>query len=69
MAASRIDTVSWWLSVVWASIAVTILGFQLADTDVAVSTIVFTVITSWLGLHFSLNHLYAVARRMKDGAR
>lgn len=65
---SRADKVSFWVSVVWASIAVTILGFQLAATDLAVSTFVFVIITSWLGLYFSLDHLYAVARRMRDGA-
>jgi hypothetical protein len=68
MSARQADKAAFWVSVVWASIAVVILGFQLAAADVAVSTIVFAVVNSWLGLYFGLNHLYAVARRMKGGA-
>jgi hypothetical protein len=66
--ARRADTVSFWVSIVFASIAVSILGFQLAAADVSISTSVFAIFWSWMGLYLGLNHLYAVARRAKDGA-
>lgn len=64
--ASRADRVSFWVSVVTASVMASVLGWQLAETGLAVSTFVFAVVTSWTGLYLGLNHIYESFRRAQQ---
>lgn len=68
MNARRADTISFWVSVVTASVMAALLGFRLSSTDLDVATFVFAVVSSWTGLYMVLNHVYAVARRVRGGA-
>lgn len=69
MSQSRVDAIAFWVSVVWATVAATLLGFQLAKANLPVSLLLFAVFTSWMGLYFGMNHVYEAARRAKGGTR
>jgi len=63
------DSLVFWLFALVGAFAAGFLAYRMVEHHMPVALIVFAWFSSWSGVHFGLNHLYASFRRAQQVVR